>query len=227
VSKMNTLCLIAYVPCIILVVWLFVEFNKYLKVNKHLRSTEQKLGIREKGIQSGFGKRADKGTHDMDMNMYQNDYNSDYNYNDYNDDYSNIDKPQRQTRTQLDNDYYGYGSDEYYSREDNDAYNYDYNHVHEYQKPSEPKRRKKTIDRKQRSKPKSQPTHKPRQRKREEEFDFYEESSMELQKTRKRRTSQRRVGKKRGPGGKRKNISQHRHDAETDGSNNEDTIDWD
>lgn len=38
---MSTFCLLAYIPCIILVIWLFIELRKYVIVTKNLRRTKK------------------------------------------------------------------------------------------------------------------------------------------------------------------------------------------
>ena len=38
---MSTFCLIAYIPCIILVVWLLIEFRKFIIVTKRLKNAEK------------------------------------------------------------------------------------------------------------------------------------------------------------------------------------------
>jgi len=37
---MSTFCLLAYIPCIIIAIWLLVEFRKFLIVNKRLKNIE-------------------------------------------------------------------------------------------------------------------------------------------------------------------------------------------
>ena len=38
---MSTFCLIAYIPCIILVIWLLIEFRKFIIVSKRLKNAEK------------------------------------------------------------------------------------------------------------------------------------------------------------------------------------------
>jgi len=80
VINMDTFCLLAYIPCIILIAWLLIEIRRFVLVNKRLRQTQALWNK----VQTARAKKSSRGdehfieTIPLPQAGYTSEYSSDY-----------------------------------------------------------------------------------------------------------------------------------------------------